>query len=317
MISQSVRYAEVAASLPPCWESLQFKGWTDNQLSRLQKQWETLDLLQAAVESIALERDRVPLFFDRARKSREDLEGGTGISNPYTGFGDICQHCLVNVREGFTELTDVVGSYPRFWIWSGIWSFDDERLDMQFHQEMMAALRAAQNRKSVLERLTDGEMTEPIFLAFGNVKSRFQISAFEHPALESFVAVALRAQTQVEIVTAAVALERYFLRHQKYPATLSNLVPVLIKRVPVDYMDGKDLRYRLQPDGSYLLYSIGKDKIDHGGDPTPQANMPPGFLNGRDWVWPSVATEQEIKSFEADQARKVEQVHPKQARHSD
>jgi len=29
----------------------------------------------------------------------------------------------------------------------------------------------------------------------------------------------------------------------------------LIAKVPIDLMDGKPLRYRLQPDGDYLLYS--------------------------------------------------------------
>jgi hypothetical protein len=40
-----------------------------------------------------------------------------------------------------------------------------------------------------------------------------------------------------------------------------------------------------------LLYSVGKDGKDDGGDPTPPVGMPAGLWEGRDAVWPSAATE--------------------------
>jgi hypothetical protein len=49
------------------------------------------------------------------------------------------------------------------------------------------------------------------------------------------------------------------------------------------------LHYRLNPDGSYLLYSVGEDGIDDGGDCTP-ASAPKqiDFWTGKDVVWPRV-----------------------------
>ena len=66
-------------------------------------------------------------------------------------------------------------------------------------------------------------------------------------------------------------------------------------------MDGHDLRYRLNPDGTYLLYSVGEDGVDNGGDPTPEKEKRLYFLNGRDWVWPRPATDEEVQAYEAEQ----------------
>ena len=61
------------------------------------------------------------------------------------------------------------------------------------------------------------------------------------------------------IVVTAIALERYRLRHKEYPARLSDLTPEFLSKLPIDFMDGKPLRYRPKDDGTYLLYSVGED----------------------------------------------------------
>ncbi len=184
---------------------------------------------------------------------------------------------------------------------------------MKLYQNMVDAIRAAQKQQAVLGRLQEGK-SEDMFLyviAPVDTTSRFQITDYESPVVERFVAKALQAQTQAQIVTAAIALERDFLRHHHYPARLADLVPMFLKGAPIDYMDGKDLGYHPQPDGSYLLYSVGTDGVDDGGDPTPPANKTPGFLNGRDWVWTGVATEQEVSAYEAGAAQKEAQKQKK------
>jgi hypothetical protein len=90
---------------------------------------------------------------------------------------------------------------------------------------------------------------------------------------------------------AAIALRRYQLRHGKLPTSLEELVPEFLPAVPYDYMSATPLRYRLKPDGSYVLYSVGEDGKDDGGDPTPTPGASPGLWGGRDVVWPSPATE--------------------------
>ena len=98
------------------------------------------------------------------------------------------------------------------------------------------------------------------------------------------------AQGQVRIDEAriACALERYWLVHHEYPAMLDALVPNQITAVPHDIMNGQPYRYRLRPDGTFLLYSVGWDQKDDGGhvvyknDYSRSINYDHG-----DWVWPT------------------------------
>ena len=53
-------------------------------------------------------------------------------------------------------------------------------------------------------------------------------------------------------------------------------------------MNGKPLRYRLEPAGLFRLYSVGRDGADEGGDPAPVAAWKrySTIWDGRDAVWP-------------------------------
>jgi hypothetical protein len=62
--------------------------------------------------------------------------------------------------------------------------------------------------------------------------------------------------------------------------------------VPVDFMTGRPLGYRVGRDGAWQLHSAGSDGKDDGGDPVPPQG--PGrytsIWDGRDAVWPRLAS---------------------------
>ena len=106
------------------------------------------------------------------------------------------------------------------------------------------------------------------------------------------------------MLVAAIALQRYQLRHGKLPPELAALIPEFLTTLPYDWMDGGSLRYRLQPDGQFLLYSIGEDGVDDGGDARPKDTSEIKDLSkGRDWVWPAPATAQEIADYNEGMAK--------------
>ncbi|MBI4023364.1 MAG: hypothetical protein HY360_00180 [Verrucomicrobia bacterium] len=106
--------------------------------------------------------------------------------------------------------------------------------------------------------------------------------------LRRATASAFRCETLRELTVAAIALKRQQLRYGKPPAALSALVPEFLSNLPCDYMDGKPLRYRLNRDGSFRLYSVGEDGRDDGGDPNPPVKEKyPNLWNGHDVVWPT------------------------------
>ncbi|MFA6544537.1 MAG: hypothetical protein WCS99_08940, partial [Limisphaerales bacterium] len=91
-----------------------------------------------------------------------------------------------------------------------------------------------------------------------------------------------------ELTVSALALELHRRKHGRHPDSLDRLVPEFLPAVPVDWMDGKPLRYRLNPDGSFTLWSVGENLIDDGGDASgaPVNMRRNDFWEGCDAVWP-------------------------------
>jgi hypothetical protein len=98
----------------------------------------------------------------------------------------------------------------------------------------------------------------------------------------------MRAEALRNLTVAAIALRRYQLRHGRLAPNLDALIPEFVQSVPVDYMDGQSLRYRLEVDGGFRLYSVGLDGQDDGGDPCPATPWTrySTIWDGRDAVWP-------------------------------
>ena len=67
--------------------------------------------------------------------------------------------------------------------------------------------------------------------------------------------------------------------------------PDFLPATPLDYMYGKSLCYRLQDGDHFLLYSVGEDGVDDGGDPRPTDPKKKviSLFDGRDYVWPEPA----------------------------
>jgi hypothetical protein len=112
----------------------------------------------------------------------------------------------------------------------------------------------------------------------------------------------MEVEAMCRIVITAIALKRYQLKDGHYPAALSDLTPEFLASAPPDPVDGQQLRYRLMPNGSFLLYSIGLNGKDDGGN----ASSPGKWGDNRvrwiypsalDWVWPQPATATEIQYF--------------------
>ncbi len=76
---------------------------------------------------------------------------------------------------------------------------------------------------------------------------------------------ALQTQHHIELAKIAVALERHYLAHQAYPKTLAALAPRWLPASPIDPMTHQPWKYQRLETTGFLLYSIGKDGIDHNG----------------------------------------------------
>jgi len=95
-----------------------------------------------------------------------------------------------------------------------------------------------------------------------------------------------RQQAMADFARTAIALARYRLAQGAYPDALDALVPAYLAKVPRDPFDGAPLRYHLRPNGTFLLYSVGKEgkplPLDAAGNPRTTAHD--SFL-----FWPELA----------------------------
>ncbi|MEM6256805.1 MAG: hypothetical protein AAGI37_00655 [Planctomycetota bacterium] len=74
-----------------------------------------------------------------------------------------------------------------------------------------------------------------------------------------------RSQTRQLVQATAIALLGYRDRHGELPKSLDALVPTYLKQVPIDFATGDPLVYRVEADGTALVYSLGDNLKDDGG----------------------------------------------------
>lgn len=83
---------------------------------------------------------------------------------------------------------------------------------------------------------------------------------FEHTVRQDEQTAFVRDATLV--IIAITLFER---REGRLPSTLDELVPAFLPRVPLDMFSGEPIRYRVESD-SFVLWSVGNDYIDDGGE---------------------------------------------------
>ena len=89
------------------------------------------------------------------------------------------------------------------------------------------------------------------------------------PSYTQFLSRELTDISKLRAAQVALAVQRYRLKNEKLPDSLSNLVPEYFDSVPTDPFDGKELRYK-KLDSGFVIYSIDKDLIDDGGKEEPK-----------------------------------------------
>ena len=107
------------------------------------------------------------------------------------------------------------------------------------------------------------------------------------PALAKARMKSAYSQTIVDETIVACALERYRLAHGELPQTLDALTPQFIQKIPTDVLTGEPLKYQRNADGKFLLYSVGWNEKDDGGQVVMHGGSSGSVdITKGDWVWP-------------------------------
>jgi hypothetical protein len=168
---------------------------------------------------------------------------------------------------------------------------EDDITTMQQIQSMRSFLPVGEYKKKIESMSEKMPRQDAVFETLGGFGYAVAAGIHYFPNIAN-------AETSRRLLIAALALKRYRPQHGKYPASLNELVPTYLKQIPNDPWDGKPLRYRLKADGDFVLYSVGADGKDDGGDATYSGDgSKTDWVNGRDIVWPRAATPAEVENF--------------------
>lgn len=136
-----------------------------------------------------------------------------------------------------------------------------------------------------------GEAMDREFMEKGNLvlHADYIMTRLIVPAMKQISSNALLAQVRTRQAVAAIALERFYLKNNKYPARFDELVPEFLASVPLDPCSRKPMRYRTSESGRYMVWSVAFDAKDDAGKVNvtkpgdSSALRKPGYLG--DWSW--------------------------------
>jgi hypothetical protein len=291
LISQLVRIALASISANTTWEILQDPQTTANDLAQLQRDWQSLEFVSPLEQTMLFERVSNLHEFEQIRESSEKFDKLWGYF-----YGPNAYLASDSKRSLFLRKWDEIR-------WRWFWSYQDELNGLQGLQVVIEAARMSETNRSFqsAELFVNTNLTQ-LNRKQGSVDGLRGV--FSANASGAALRKAARVETARNVVVTAIALKRYELQHHQLPNTLDELVPEFLKSVPTDYMDGQPLRYLRNGDGTFLLYSVGENGLDDGGNSAfPKYVQSSNYYwqnsEALDWVWPQPATEQEIQNYYA------------------
>ncbi len=309
IISELVRIAITAMAQTVTWEILQAPNVTDEQLAAMEKDWMDLNFIQGEENALAME------FVSRRITTAKWRSSSSELQDYLDGWA----------RSGLSDQPetdlDVLKVKAKVILWRYWWSYPDEIRALDSHEVFLKSARFVETNDSFQTAIA-GQKAELAALKLNQTNDVFDY--FSNPAkadfhsllsqwargTDAFFNKVMRIETAKQMTVTAIALKRYQLKNGKYPASLDSLVPEFAAAVPVDPVNGEPLHYRPNPDGTFLLYSVGENGVDDGGDPALEKGVTgPSYYwqnpHALDWVWPQPATAEEIQKYYAEQAGKA------------
>ena len=273
LISHLVRRSICKLVLLAIWEGTAQHRWTDAQLAGFERELQKLDFLAEFDATRTDERIFSLIFLSEMPAIR------SGQKPPFSGLR---AEDTFSTFIGMTEAKWLRDS--KFWAWtfrlapSGL-----------FERNKIACVTAFQ-------RL--GSPRHDDFVAIEDWRRRCEtfLTETSEPTLGSFLGAPLarwqpeisrmffEAEAQVRLARIACGLERCRLAEGGYPPQLEDLSPRFLATVPRDVIDGGAFKYRRTDDGRFVLYSLGWNGQDDGGE-TGHTKHPWLDPKAGDWVW--------------------------------
>lgn len=263
LISYLVRVACLQIAVQPIWEGLAEHRWSEAQLEELQS------ILQ---QENFLADVRLPLNGERA----------AGVLTADLLYRK--KYMLGNLIDGSDSIAvNWAGRIaPRGWYYQEQLNYArmyDQQLRgvLDFDQKRVHPSRAESNARELEREVAGGRLGRTLS---GILRHRL-LASLLLPAMSKVSLKAAIAQTVVDEAAIACILERFRLAHGRFPDSLAELTPRFTPELSHDVIAGLPYKYRRTDDGQFILYSVGWNEQDDGGEPGSTL-----FDDKEgDWVW--------------------------------
>jgi hypothetical protein len=255
-ISHMVQCAVAAIAADAMWQALQTNCWSDEQLASLQKEWQTPDWFADFPQMLA---------FQGASAAHLCQMDRTNSQNMQLPIGDALRHPTEAVQE--------LKYYQQQRDYRAHGSYEDEKALLEFHFDREQEMRKVLQCKSWVEmRPMPLATNPPVFRSKYRSSVSMQVNRASMTRMMSardgmartIIGRAAETEARRRVVVTALALERFRLKNKTYPEKLAQLAPDYLPTEPIDFCDGKPLRYH-RTEERFVLYSVGLDCVDDGG----------------------------------------------------
>ncbi|MBW8864331.1 MAG: hypothetical protein JF609_05290, partial [Verrucomicrobia bacterium] len=239
LISHLVRIAMQHITLQAIYEGLAQHRWNDAQLADLETALAAKDYLADFQFAMRGERTCAIATFENWRRTHE----------------------MKSVAEGRNGVDTVVTNSMR--LMPAAFFYQNELAFARLHEHLVLPLVDMTNRTVSVATFNHDEAD---IKEMAKHYSPYTVLAnMSFPAVSKSVQKFATVQGQVDLARVACALERYHLAHGEYPSSLDTLAPQFIEKIPHDIINGQPLHYRRTDDAKYVLYSVGWNETDDGG----------------------------------------------------
>jgi hypothetical protein len=255
------RLEMVNYTIQPIWEGLAQRQWSDDQLAAMERELAGFDAMR-----------------DYGLVLRSDLAWHLKATD-YLRVGHMTNSVICMCGNTMFWPTLAYRLAPSGW----------------FYLNKVALARCYQAAFPTSTELNQRVLSPDISLRFeetaGQVRSQYSLLGnwfigFYLPSLEREANTCARTQTSVDLARVACALERFRQASGGFPESLNALVPTYLSEIPHDVVNGQPLRCRRAEDDTFLLYSVGWNEADDGGEPEPSRYFYYGISKPTgDWVW--------------------------------
>jgi hypothetical protein len=303
-ISQLVRIAIAQIACATTWEFLQSSNVTDAQLAELQADWSRPEFIRAMINVMPLEQEGAEYEIGKWHRSLKEMRRYEELSKTVSAALGHFQE-----EENFLGKAD---KYRKMFLWHYWWSYPNELRYLKGLQVLTDTMRqiatngvfhdALANQDVELDRLGISKFNSSLDSLFAGKTDYHNMLSESVITLTRLAVKVMSVETARQVSMTAVALKRFQLKNNRYPPDLKALVPEFFASVPCDPVDGQPLRYKLNSDGTFSLYSIAENGKDDGGNPSMEKKQDSSIFNwlnprALDWVWPQPVTDTEIKYF--------------------